>query len=518
MSVVVVAIVLFPLAGALVAVLAGPHRADVSAKVSAGASGASFTLSALLCWPVVADGPVSAAWGEPGVAPVVGLLASRVDVVLLLLITSVSAIVQVYARRYLWGDSRAWWFTASTGLLTGASAALVTSATLIVLALAWTMAGFALCLLLATYPQLESSKLGVRRTVRAFAIGDGALWIAVAVVTIHWGNIDLIRLSSTPFGDSPVVLTLVAVLVVIAALSRSAQLPFQSWLPATLAAPTPVSALLHAGVVNAGGILLVTLSPMVSASGSAMALTFVAGAATTIYGSLLMLGKPDIKGALAHSTMAQMGFMIMTCGLGLYAAAVFHLVAHGMYKATLFLSSGSVMSRLRRHGRAPRASKLSPQHRRSALGFALVIPAATLLAAAGLVAQPPGNHASDQALLIFAWASGAAAMLGWLRRHATARGALTATILCLAASIGYVALVRASIAFLDPAIPIDSTLPAAPVLVALVAITLALVSIVSTGASSRSSGLRNAVYVWALNAGHVDSTPRATTTPIGAPR
>ena len=136
---------------------------------------------------------------------------------------------------------------------------------------------------------------------------------------------------------------MLGILVVVAALSRSAQFPFHRWLPATLAAPTPVSALLHAGVVNAGGILLIRLAPL-SRREVAQALTIAAGAATMVYGATIMLVKPDVKGALAHSTTAQMGFMILTCGLGLWAAAVIHLVAHGFYKSTLFLSSGSAVA------------------------------------------------------------------------------------------------------------------------------------------------------------------------------
>ena len=195
------------------------------------------------------------------------------------------------------------------------------------------------------YWHLPAARDGVRRTVTAFLVGDLALWTAVAMATAQLGRRRSARPGRPaarrrgragdrlPGGE--------------AALSRSAQIPFHRWLPATLAAPTPVSALLHAGVVNAGGILLVRLAPLAS-SELARGLTILAGVVTWSYGAVIMLVKPDIKGALAHSTMAQMGFMILTCGLGLWAAAVFHLVAHGFYKATLFLSSGSAIARQRR--------------------------------------------------------------------------------------------------------------------------------------------------------------------------
>src|SRR4029079_4545440 len=123
--------------------------------------------------------------------------------------------------------------------------------------------------------------------------------------------------------DADALAPVIAVLIVVAALSRSAQIPFHRWLPATLAAPTPVSALLHAGVVNGGGVLLVKLS--VLSTPPAAGIVIAAGTASMAYGAVLMLVKPDIKGALAYSTMAQMGFMMLTCGLGLWAAAVIHL-------------------------------------------------------------------------------------------------------------------------------------------------------------------------------------------------
>jgi len=208
---------------------------------------------------------------------------------LLLLIFGVSSVAQGFAVRYLAGDDRATWFTCGALLLTSAAAAMASATTFVGLALGWTGVGLALCLLLATYRELPAARDGVRRTVLAFAVGDGALWLAVA---LHEFAGEAAR---------PVI----AVLIVAAALSRSAQIPFHRWLPATLAAPTPVSALLQAGVVNGGGVLLVKLSALNTAL--AAGIVIAAGLASMAYGAVLMLVRPDIKGALAYSTMAQMG-------------------------------------------------------------------------------------------------------------------------------------------------------------------------------------------------------------------
>jgi len=342
MTALLVTIVALPFVGALAARSAGDVRG--AARIGAAVAGASFALALALTVHVAVSGPVGVTVaGEPV------LYADRVGAVLLLLVSGVSAVVQGFAGRYLLGDLRAVRFFAATGLLTGATAAMVTAATLVGLALAWTAAGAALCLLLGLYRGLPAAGEGVRRTVRAFAIGDGALWLGVVIALLAWGNPDLRSLGTVAAADpgDEVALAVVSCLLVVAAVGRSAQLPLQRWLPATLAAPTPVSALLHAGVINGGGILLVRTSALFGASAWATHFAFAIGAATTVYGTALMLTKPDIKGALAHSTMGQMGFMVMTCGLGAFAAAAFHLVAHGMYKASLFLGSGGAVQRRR---------------------------------------------------------------------------------------------------------------------------------------------------------------------------
>jgi NADH:ubiquinone oxidoreductase subunit 5 (subunit L)/multisubunit Na+/H+ antiporter MnhA subunit len=377
----------------------------------------------------------------------------------------------------------------------------MTAATLITLAICWTLAGVALCLLLGMYWHLPAARDGVRRTAIAFGIGDLALWTAVAIATASRGRIDLRDIGSGIF-SGPIVAVL-AFLVVVAALSRSAQIPFHRWLPATLAAPTPVSALLHAGVVNAGGILLIRLAPLAT-DDVARALTIVAGAATMIYGTLVMLVKPDIKGALAHSTMAQMGFMILTCGLGLWAAAVIHLVAHGFYKATLFLSSGSAISRHRRLSSLPAAAPLTRRRGLMNASAAVLLPAVALAAALALVPLQPGDRAAEHALLVFAGVTGAAVTRGWLQRRPGLRGVLTGGAVLIPAAVAYVAIISGVTGYLNPALP-----PAGLSVTSVWVVTLtALVALGGLATLRRGPGaarLQRAVYTGALSAGHVSS-------------
>ena len=430
----------------------------------------------------------------------VGFTVDEFAAVLLLLVFGVSTVVQAFAVRYLAGDARAAWFTGGAVLLTAASAGLVTVDSLIGLAVCWTVAGIALCLLLATYWHLPDARDGVRRTVMAFVIGDLALWTAVALATAARGSVDL-RTTTADAVSGPLV-TVMAVLIVLAALSRSAQIPFHRWLPATLAAPTPVSALLHAGVVNAGGILLIRLGGLFH-DDLARGLTVAAGVATMVYGGIVMLVKPDVKGALAYSTTAQMGFMILTCGLGLWAAAVIHLVAHGFYKSTLFLSSGSAIARHRRISALPPVAALSRHQKMVNAAAALGLPAAALALA---VTWPflPRIHAADVALLVFAWVTGAVVTWGWLQRRPGRTGMLASLAFLVPTAIAYVAVITAVTSFLTPALP--PTTLSAPTVWVVIAVTLAVLGGLAVLRWMPAAGrARGAVYSYALGTGTIPS-------------
>ncbi len=501
-----IAAVLLPLIAAVGAAVMGPMRAETAGRVGALAAGAGFLVAVALTASVLRNGPVAATLdGRGGVGA--GLFADEIRVALLLLVFGVSGVVQSFARRYLRGEAQAVRFFAATGLLTGATVLMVTSVTLLMFAAAWTVAGVALCVLLGLYWHLSSARYGVRVTLRAFLIGDIALWGAVLVMTAQSGMVDLRDLAGplNTLDDEPVLLAAVACLLVIAAVARSAQLPLQSWLPATLAAPTPVSALLHAGVVNAGGVLLIVMSPVFTASPLALHLAFFVGAATAVYGTLLMLTKPDIKGALAHSTMGQMGFMIMTCGLGWFGAALFHLTAHGMYKASLFLGSGSAVHSQVRHRKAPPAPAMSRAAVVGCVAAALVLPTVVILAAAVVLPPPSGNA---EILLVFAWITAAWATWGWLRRHPTPSGTLAAALAVSVFGFAYILVVDLVTGFFDRALP---TVPpgVSPWLLTLPLAVMGLVALVRY--APRSWGLQSLsrpLYVLALSAGHVRGVSR----------
>ncbi|WP_237572685.1 proton-conducting transporter transmembrane domain-containing protein [Mycolicibacterium lacusdiani] len=488
-----------PLLAAISAAILGRRVPALTAGIGTLAAGLGFFVAALLAI-TSADG--DAARLDAGAF---SMTADRLALALLLLIFGVSAVAQAFAMRYMTGDPRAGWFTGCAGLLTAGSAMLATATTLVGLAAAWTLAGIALCLLLGTYWQMANARDGVRRTAIAFSIGDGALWVAVGLSATQTKSIDLADLRTAPIGGA--MAAVMTLLIVVAALSRSAQIPFHRWLPATLTAPTPVSAMLHAGVVNAGGILLIKSSPLPSPT-LAAALAVIAGVTTLAYGATITLVKPDVKGALAYSTMAQMGFMILTCGLGLWAAALMHLFAHGFYKATLFLSSGSAIARHHRTAGMPALRRLG-RRKPVAIVIAATVPLASIYAAITVVPYAAGGHIAEQAILLFAWATGATLTWGWLQRRPDMGGVLSAAAVLVPAAIAYLALVSAVTHFLAPALP-PASVPA-PAVWAVIAVTaVALGLLAGVRLSPRARPLQRALYAYALSAGTIRS---ATTGP-----
>jgi NAD(P)H-quinone oxidoreductase subunit 5 len=169
--------------------------------------------------------------------------------------------------------------------------------------------------------------------------------LAIAYDSTDIGSLLAAARSGAPVApDLPI--GLATSLLVAAALLKSAQFPVHGWLPEVMETPTPVSALLHAGVINAGGFLMIRLADVMLLSPGAMHALAIVGGFSALFGSVVMLTQNSVKSALAWSTIAQMGFMLLQCGLGAFALAFLHLIAHALYKAHAFLSSGTLEPRL----------------------------------------------------------------------------------------------------------------------------------------------------------------------------
>jgi len=266
----------------------------------------------------------------------------------------ISVIVLAFSKRYMRADQRRSLFMLQVVAFTAAMVVLALARDLISFALAWCASGQLLVSLVGHSNGCGEAKFAARRCRRSFLIGDIALLVAFVLLGLTSKSIMLSDVSGAVASLSPSVLLTSAALLVIAAAVRCALPPFSGWLLGSMSAPTPVSALMHAGFVNGGGFLLIRFATVLNASPVVQGAVIAIGLFAALYGGAVMLVRPDVKGALAGSTVSQMGFMLLTCGLGAYAAALWHLIAHGLFKAWLFLSSGSTIGMLAPGSSLPR--------------------------------------------------------------------------------------------------------------------------------------------------------------------
>lgn len=274
----------------------------------------------------------------------VGAYVNAVTVIMLLLVSVVGALVSRYARNYLDGEPNQGRFHQWLSLTLAAILSLIVASNLMMFSLAWIATSLSLHQLLMFYRERPAAVLAAHKKFVASRIGDLSLLVAIFLIgsTLHTLEFEqMYAAMGTLHGPLPVALQWAAMLIVVSAALKSAQFPFHGWLVQVMEAPTPVSALLHAGIVNAGAFLVVRMSPIMSYSELALGTLAVIGLVTMALASLVMLTQTSIKVSLAWSTTAQMGFMLLECGLGLYTLAMLHLVAHSLYKAHAFLASGS---------------------------------------------------------------------------------------------------------------------------------------------------------------------------------
>jgi len=274
----------------------------------------------------------------------------RLDVisaVLLLLISFVGWIVVRYARVYLDGEDRQRSFMAWLCTTLAMVMLLVIAGNLIQLVLAWIATSLSLHRLLLFYPHRVAAKRAARKKFVTARMADAALITAAVLLAVAYGTSDIATIASAArAGDGGIFVTFAAASLAIAAMIKSAQFPLHGWLTEVMEAPTPVSALLHAGVINAGGFVLIRFADVMLHAPGVLAVLVMIGGFTAIFGGLVMLTQPAVKTSLAWSTVAQMGFMMMQCGLALFPLALLHIVAHSLYKAHSFLASGGAVERI----------------------------------------------------------------------------------------------------------------------------------------------------------------------------
>jgi NAD(P)H-quinone oxidoreductase subunit 5 len=280
-----------------------------------------------------------------------GIYFDNLSAVLLVLVSFLLAVIARYSVNYLAGDPAQGRFTKWLCLTGGSVLAIVISGNLVQFALAWCATSLCLHQLLLFYPERPGAVLAARKKFIISRLGDACMIAVIILVhnAFHTWNFSALfnavkQLHEAGTLTKGVEINAICFLLVAVAMLKSAQFPFHSWLPDTMETPTPVSALMHAGIINAGGFLIIRLNPLVTLSPAALSTLALFGAFTALFASLVMLTHASVKRSLAFSTVAQMGFMMLECGLGAFGLAVLHLVAHALYKAHAFLSSGSIVS------------------------------------------------------------------------------------------------------------------------------------------------------------------------------
>lgn len=365
------------LAGALLVPLARHRGAWTVARLASGAALVAAVGSALAApwWPSLAASTLP-------------------QQVLLVFVALLGTVLVGYSARYLDGEPRAavfaGWLLAALG---GAMFVLATD-NLLLLALGWVTTSLALQQLLTFCPGRPWALIAAREK---FLVARGAdLLVMVATVllatragTLHLGELHRLATAGA-LGSTE---RWAVLLLAIAALLKCAQVPFHGWLLRVVESPTPVSALLHAGVVNLGGFVLLRMAPLLAEVPPAMWLLVVVGGLTASIGALASSAQPSVKLALSWSTVAQMGFLMVQCGLGLWEMALLHLVAHSAYKAHAFLSAGSSVRRSAVDAMARPMARAGAGNR----GVALVVAAGVVL---GLVFGFVHEPFADPAVLV----------------------------------------------------------------------------------------------------------------------
>ncbi len=272
-----------------------------------------------------------------------GLTIDRLSVILTTFVALVGAVTYRYSWDYLDGEAGQARFLRTLTFTIFFSYLFMFASHLLLLFICWFLTSLGLHRLLLHYPDRSQAKRPARKKFLISRAGDIALLAAIVLIWNRWHTLDIQQLLERISGESSNEgLLPIALLIVLAALTKSAQFPFHSWLPETMEAPTPVSALMHAGIINAGGALLIRFSPLLLRVPESLFLLTLVGSITMILGMVAMWAQIKVKRTLAWSTVHQMGFMMIQCGQGAFAIALLHIIGHGFYKAWSFLNSGEI--------------------------------------------------------------------------------------------------------------------------------------------------------------------------------
>ena len=353
---------LLPFAAFIVTGLFGHWIRDRAHWIAVPAVLGSFVLAASAFVDIAQGTPVRLtlySWISSGSFQVpIGFYIDRLAAAMLLLVTIVSGLVHVYTIGYMRGDAGYARFFSYIALFTFSMLMLVMADNFLQLYVFWEAVGLCSYLLIGHWYERKAASDAAMKAFIVNRVGDFGFGLGVMLVFALFGTLQYEQvfaqaashahetLNLLPFGGAwPVnVLTLLCLLLFAGAVGKSAQVPLHVWLPDAMEGPTPISALIHAAtMVTAGVFMVARFATFYNLSPTAMAVVAVVGGVTAIFAATIALTQNDIKRIVAYSTVSQLGYMMMACGLGAYTAGIYHLLTHGAFKALLFLGCGSVI-------------------------------------------------------------------------------------------------------------------------------------------------------------------------------
>jgi NADH-quinone oxidoreductase subunit L len=272
------------------------------------------------------------------------LQIDQLTVVMLMVVTFVGMLIHIYSTGYMAHEDGYYRFFCYLNLFMFFMLTLVTGANLVVMFVGWEGVGLCSYLLIGFYFLKKSAADAGKKAFIVTRIGDFGFTVGILMVFATFGSLTFGDIFPQVGNISTPVLTTICLLLFTGAIGKSAQLPLYVWLPDAMEGPTPVSALIHAAtMVTAGVYMVARMNPLFSRAPAAMLVVGIVGAITAFYSATIGLVQTDIKKVLAYSTVSQLGYMFLACGVGAYASGIFHLMTHAFFKGLLFLAAGSVI-------------------------------------------------------------------------------------------------------------------------------------------------------------------------------
>ncbi len=263
----------------------------------------------------------------------------NLSLAMIALVCFIGICVASFSARYLKGDRAQGNFYIFLGLMILSVCTMVSTNHLLIMLISWTCSNYLLTRLMLHKSSWIAAVNSAKLAKRNFILGTTLLSAAFVLLYLETGHTSIVSINNSEL--SAIAGITVGICIVLAAMTQSGILPFHRWLISSLNSPTPVSAIMHAGLVNGGGFLLARFAPLFLNQGILLNTIFTVGIISAIVGIIWKLMQNDVKRTLACSTVSQMGYMIAQCGLGLFPAAIAHLCWHGLFKAYLFLASGT---------------------------------------------------------------------------------------------------------------------------------------------------------------------------------